>query len=272
MICKILILVMMLLSATSANGSLYDLEENRIWGFTKDTTYNALTGPVTDEDSLAVARFKEVESTITEYRYDSMDTSFLYLCGRYHFDDMPCIKLYHINCLIEPGNGTGFLFNSCDSSLCFFDGDVPRFSRVMQKYLPELIEQKRINELIDFYFYINWQGEHCQILSTPSDFEALWDKYWLPLVKLDNPEFDSLNIMMYSQEKVRKDIEIDSVKHWNLGTNIINGVNEFKITIWTWQESGNLIKWDFIISTREFGLIGKKIMGRKMGPPVIFHD
>jgi hypothetical protein len=258
---KIFALLVILLFGIQAQGSLYILEKAHTFGFISDTSYNAITCPITAEDTFPLNQYTMLISKLPEYKETPKDKDIPYICNRYRFTDFPCIKLYRLNCAEAIGfDNPEFLFNKCDSSLCLSDGDVSRFSRVMRQYLPQIITQNRVLELLYLYFNILSTNEEYVILNKPSDYTSLWDKYRGSL--LNNGE-DSLSEIM-----IRNDI--DAVMHHNFSTNITKEDSIIEANLWTWgNKSGQVTKWDFQISNSEIKLLDKTIMVEKMRPSMI---
>ena len=168
------------------------------------------------------------------------------LCKKYSFKELPCIEMYiYEGPPMTPFTGT--LFNTCDSTIYLFKDCAPRFSRVIRKHLPEIIEKNKLLDLVNLYLHASSGGNAYFILSGIEDYRDIWKdaiaEKVLPFL------VDTVKII------AEKDIETlrKSVYWINIHESGNNNKRFFSIGLRTWEWLGGKIEaWDFRISDRVF--------------------
>ena len=119
------------------------------------------------------------------------------ISSRYLFEDVPNLIMYHtFTWIIQGGTEinpfTGVLFNSYDSTICFFDGDTNKFFGVVREYIKEISNCEQVISLIDLYFNTFSASDPLYLIKTAEDFKAICSEY---------------GGLLKSEKQITKDIE-----------------------------------------------------------------
>ena len=168
----------------------------------------------------------------------------------YAFTELSGLKLYQYSCPPTPmpeDRHIAILFNEYDSTLYQFDGYGPNFSKLMRPYLPMVIKENRLIDLIKLY--INTLAPaNCRIIISGIDtYKELWrqaldDKY-LP------EEYEALKVVY---QKDIAEIE-DYPDEFSVITHFNTNAQYYDIYLATWDLKYGLIeKWHFCVSENVF--------------------
>ena len=137
------------------------------------------------------------------------------------------------------------LFNCSDSALYHFDGYAPRFALVFQQYLPEVITDGNIIELIELYLNTLSANADYYIIGSSDDYRKIWLE--------DIASFDlKPPIPYYKSEELIED-DIKKVAGTICQPEIYNEGNYYEIFLYTWTKKlGKIEYWIFRISNITF--------------------
>jgi hypothetical protein len=197
----------------------------------------------------------------TKIRYSNF---FLVDEEMYSFHEMPFIKLYIFGRPPTPvaeDQAACVLFNEHDSTLYYFDGYSPSFSKVIKPCLKDVITENKLLDLITLYINTISIDNYRIILSDIATYKYIWNQ---ALERQTIPElYDSL--MILSEQDIK---EITSDKY-SIGTiiNYVSTNNYYDIFLTTWEfRHGTIERWNFRISENVFDVKWRYPINIHKGP------
>jgi hypothetical protein len=197
---------------------------------------------------------------------------------RYYFQTFPEFKLYKTqgsNVLMSGRGELPFscaLINCIDSSLYFFGGDTISFNILINTFLPKIIKNDLIKDLISLYLYsLSTEFSHYPLFSI-NNYEDIWISYNLELdndLAREHREKGKTSrvrqMMILSEEEVDEDIVAVNriIKNYSMSI-----VEDSKVAeIYTWEElDGEIEFWRFKINNESFRILERKTIAKKFGP------
>ena len=194
---------------------------------------------------------------------------------QYSFTKLPNLHLYIVYDWLYFTSGMELLFKNsivnCNNfSVYYFGGNVTNFNKVMKQFLPKIVEDSLINDIVSLYLYSLSTEYSCHPLFTLNLYKDIWISYNLELdneLALEFRRSGSINKMYglmiyYDEEKdiniVNKLIDESKVEKSNKG---------YSIEIYTWEDlEGKIEFWQFEISKEFFKLVERKTITTNMGP------
>ncbi len=183
----------------------------------------------------------------------------------FSFEELPGLKLYLFSgAVFLQDDYYCVLFNANDSTVYPFDTGGPRFSRVISSYLPKIIEENKILDLINFYINTLSGNVPFYIVSDVEDYETLWEEEFEYAAKLYPPAVDSI--------KKAAEEDIDEVKKLIHERLLYDNDGYYIIRVTTWEKArGNLESWEFRVSESVFEVKSRVTYFLGKGPNLMQH-
>lgn len=172
------------------------------------------------------------------------------LYRKYSFKDIPCIKLYLFDnppTPIPKDMYIGVLFNTCDSTIYIFGDGATRFSKLIRKYLPEIINKNKLIDLINLYLNTLTIPNPYYILADSKDYKVIWN------TAIENEVVPAISDTL----KILSELDIKSIKKSIWGIDFYERNKKktryFNIGLSTWEYmTGTIESWNFKISDNIF--------------------
>ncbi|MCD6163124.1 MAG: hypothetical protein J7K40_12025, partial [candidate division Zixibacteria bacterium] len=138
-------------------------------------------------------------------------------------------------------------FNTCDSTIYIFGDGATRFSKLIRKYLPEIINKNKLIDLINLYLNTLTIPNPYYILADSKDYKVIWN------TAIENEVVPAISDTL----KILSELDIKSIKKSIWGIDFYERNKKktryFNIGLSTWEYmTGTIESWNFKISDNIF--------------------